>query len=113
MQRTILMPDHNFNAIEFTFNTEIVEKLMHFVLDCQDKIISQTYCLDHEILVCMPAYLINYLKETHRIHFGDTEDELTNPYFCGLKLQMSYKNSITVFYNAYIPTQIIKYTQQL
>ncbi|MNX23714.1 hypothetical protein D3C86_537190 [compost metagenome] len=112
-RKIILSSDYNFNVTEFTFRTDIVDKLIHFVIDCQEKIILTTACQDHDILVCMPSYIIRHLEELNRTCLAYDDSENVCLYFCGLKVQVSYENSITVFYNAYIPTKIIKYTQEL
>jgi len=103
----------NFSVIEYEFKTDIVDKIMNFALDCQYKIIAQTNCECEDIFICIPNYLLEFLKDRHRDLVSGSEQPKDNIYLCGMKCQFSFDNSVTVFYNAYIPTQIIKYTQEL
>jgi len=103
--------DDDFKACEFTFRKDVVDKLINFVLDCHQNIIELTNCRDEEILISIPNYLLDFVKKEHIKHVNTFP--LGDVYLCGMKCQFSFDNSITVFYNAYIPTQIIKYTQQL
>lgn len=113
MEKIILSTDHNFKVYEYRFRTEIIDSLIRFVLDCQQSIMETTYCEDHEILICMPNYIIEYMKEEHERLISNSSMKNNDIYFCGIKCQVSYENSITVFYNAYIPTKIIGFTKQL
>lgn len=109
----IMYMDDNFKVHEFEFKKNIVDHVAEFVVNSHWDIIEQCNCNDEEIIVCIPNYLLDYIQKQHIKLVNSETKVLGDIYFCGLKVQMSYENSITVFYNAYIPNQIIKYTLEL
>lgn len=98
---------------EFEFDTNIIEPLIHFVVDNVTNIMEQTRCDDSDILLCMPEYLIAYLKQQHVDSIVNAVEIQGSIYFCNVKVQVAYNNKITLFYNSLIPSRIIKYSKEL
>lgn len=103
----------NGSYSEFEFDTSIIEPLIHFVVDNVTNIMDQKRCDDSDILLCMPEYLITYLKQQHVDSIVNAVEIQGSVYFCNVKVQVAYSNKVTIFYNSLIPNEIIKYTKEL
>lgn len=99
----------NHKKESFSFDTNSINEIIDFIEESKYNIIHQTGCLKSDVLVCVPRFILDYLA----IANGLTCNALFSSYFTGIKCQISYENSITVFYNHLIPNRIIKYTKSL
>lgn len=98
---------------EFDFKTSIVDSVSDFIMNSKCRIIEQTNCQDDEIFICMPSYLLDFFTRQHNFTNQPFINQVKDCVIFGIKIQIAYENSITVFYNAYNPSQIIKYTKEI
>lgn len=101
-----------FNALVELSKTEI-SSIHDFILESTIKIVEQKDCDKSEVLICLPNYLSDFFKNEYLNHIDWDPTSTDVIYFYGFRVQFSYDNSITVFYNAYLPNEIIKYTKTL
>jgi len=116
MNKKYIMPfldNSSYSYSEFEFDTNIVEPLIHFVVDNVQNIIEQTRGDYSDILLCMPEYLIQFLKQRYVDSIVNAIEVDGHVYFCNVKVQVAYNNKVTLFYNSLIPSRIIKYTKEL
>ncbi|WP_295677307.1 hypothetical protein [uncultured Empedobacter sp.] len=95
---------------EFKFNSSITNDVIEFILEYSSIIRQQNNCMDSDLIVCIPKYVQDYLIIEH-LDKSSLENGLF--FICGIKCQISFDNTVTIFYNAIIPSKIIKYTKQL
>lgn len=95
---------------QFFFKQSVVYDVIKFVLESFYKIEDNICCTQKDVIVCLPRYIIETLKHQH---VNELSFDSSFFYLCGIKCQLSYENSVTVFYNHYIPNKIIKYTKEL
>lgn len=95
------------------FNLDKFYEIVNFVMDSAFSITGKVNCKNSDILICMPKYLLELLKYKHLESIATIYKDNEIEFFCGLKIQMSLDNNITVFYNAFHPSKIIKYIYNL
>lgn len=95
---------------EFKFNSSITNYIIEFILEYSLILRQQNNCMDSDLIVCIPKYVQDYLIIEH---LDESNLENGSFYICGIKCQISFENTVTIFYNAIIPSEIIKYTKEL
>lgn len=111
-EREIIIPyaDGDCGVNQFVFKQRVIYDVIKFVLESFYKIEEATDCLKKDVIVCLPRYII---EELNRQLVNELSFDSGVFYLCGIKCQISYENSVTVFFNHYIPNKIIKYTKEL
>lgn len=110
--KKILIPysDGNCHPALFEVKESLLGEVVNFVIESCVSLVCDHYFSKKNIIVCLPNYIIDLIKEKA---CRKTAISNGNLMIAGFKSQISYENKVTVFYNAYLPQQIIKYTKEL
>lgn len=103
-------PGGNCHPSLFEVKESLLSEVVDFVIESCGYLICDHYVSEQDVIVCIPNYIADLIKEKF---FEDNTDLDGNLMIAGFKTQISYENKVTVFYNAYLPQEIIKYTKQL
>lgn len=98
------------NPALFEVKESLLSEVVYFVIESSCSLICDHYVSVDDIIVCLPNYIIDFIKAKA---CRKTAVSNGNLMIDGFKTQISYENKVTVFYNAYLPQEIIKYTKEL